>query len=55
MRIVKDYDVDRLGVEVQQCMELTSTNNSIDLQLIFYSILRLQIINNLQMILKYQD
>jgi hypothetical protein len=28
---VEDYHVDRLGVEVQQCMKLTSTNNSIGL------------------------
>jgi len=25
-RAVEDYDVDRLGVYVQQCIELTSTN-----------------------------
>jgi hypothetical protein len=28
---VEDYHVDRLGVEVQQCMKLTSTNSPIGL------------------------
>jgi hypothetical protein len=28
---VEDHHVDRLGVEVQQCMKLTSTNRSIGL------------------------
>ena len=28
---MEDYHVDRLDVEVQQCMELTNTNNSIGL------------------------
>ncbi len=31
IRAVEDYDVDRLGVEVQQCMKLTSTNWSCNL------------------------
>ena len=31
IRVVIDHDVDRPGVEVQQCMQLTGTNNSIDL------------------------
>ena len=30
-RAVLDQDVDRLGVEVQRCMELTNTNCSFDL------------------------
>jgi hypothetical protein len=34
MRVVVDHHVDRSGVEVQQCMKLTDTNNSIGL--IFY-------------------
>ena len=29
MRAVIDHHVDRLGVEVQQCMKLTNTNDSI--------------------------
>ena len=35
IRMVVDYDLDRLDVEVPQGMELTSTNNPIDLFLIF--------------------
>ena len=31
IRMVVDYDLDRLDVEVPQGMELTSTNNPIDL------------------------
>jgi hypothetical protein len=31
LRAVEDHHVDRLGVEVQQCMKLTSTNRSIGL------------------------
>ena len=31
MRAVEDHHVDRLGVEVQQCTKLTSTNRSIGL------------------------
>ena len=31
IRVVEDHHVDRLDVEVQQCMELTNTNNSIGL------------------------
>ena len=31
MRAVEDYHVDRLGVEVWQHMELTSTNRPLDL------------------------
>ena len=31
IRAVEDDHVDRLGVEVQRCMELTSTNSSIGL------------------------
>ena len=34
-RIVEDYDVDRLEVEVQQCMQLTSTNHPFGLIPIF--------------------
>ena len=33
---MEDHHVDRLGVEVQQCMELTNTNNSIGLITISY-------------------
>ena len=31
MRAVEDHHVDRLGVEAQQCVKLTSTNRSIGL------------------------
>ena len=31
IRAVEDHHVDRLDVEVQQCMELTNTNRSIGL------------------------
>ncbi len=33
---MEDHHVDRLGVEVQQCMKLTNTNNSIGLITISY-------------------
>ena len=36
IRVVEDHHVDRLGVEVQQCMKLTNTNNSIGLITISY-------------------
>ncbi len=31
MRLVEDYHVDRMGVDAQQCAELTITNSSIGL------------------------
>ena len=36
MRAVEDHHVDRLGVEVQQCTKLTSTNSSIGLITLIY-------------------
>ena len=32
---MEDYHVDRPGVEVQQCMKLTGTNNSIGLKFLY--------------------
>jgi hypothetical protein len=36
MRAVEDHHVDRLGVEAQQCVKLTSTNSSIGLIVLIY-------------------
>ena len=38
IRVVVDHNVDRPGVEVQQCMKLTGTNNSIGLFLHIYGV-----------------
>ena len=38
MRVVVDHHVDRSGVEVQQCMKLTDTNNSIGLIALIFSV-----------------
>ena len=36
IRAVEDHHVDRLDVEAQQCVKLTSTNSSIDLIVLIY-------------------
>ena len=45
LRIVEDYDVDRLEVQVQQCIKLTSTNHPIGLIPVFEFVLSYKTVN----------
>ena len=50
-RAVADYDVDRLGVEARQRVQLTSTNSSIGLIYVLKNFFRLNIFSNYNVII----